>query len=150
LMRDLADYGLLERTDRGYILGTRLVALAHRASDPSNLVEVASPIMRELRDVTGETISLHMRAGDQRICVGEVQSWHQVRRVVPHGFSVPLHLGATGEVLLAGLSETERDAYIRRLQLPESDKEVLRVRLEEIAVVNWAMKADSYEQGLSG
>ena len=70
--------------------------------------------MEELRDLTQETVSLHIRQRDLRVCIAQVESRRQVRRVVPVGYEVGINVGATGEVLLAGFPAPDLDG-LRRL-----------------------------------
>src|SRR5215470_8104426 len=109
LMGELAQEGMLELADgRGrYVLGPRLISLAHAALDGRDLAEVATPLLRDLRELTGETVALHVRRNGDRVCIANAESRHQVRRVVPVGATVPLHTGATGEVLLAFASPAD-------------------------------------------
>lgn len=150
LMRDLAAAGLLERVHAsgGYTLGPRLLAIAGAASRQSTLTEVALPVLEALRDASGETASLHVPVGGRRVCVAEVQSRHQVRRVVSVGLSLALDTGATGLALLAHLEPTERDAYVAGL--PAADQERLRRRLAEVAEAGFAHATDAWVDGVAG
>jgi DNA-binding IclR family transcriptional regulator len=150
LMRTLSDEELLERNGAGYTLGTRFLALLSTARQPDTLSEIALPAMQTLRDQTGETVSLHVRRADQRVCVGVAESEQAVRRVVPAGFSVPLHQGATGEVLLAGLTDLELEQYVETLQLsPKHTRELLR-RVSSTRAEGWSIGIERWLSGLSG
>jgi DNA-binding IclR family transcriptional regulator len=152
LVRDLADQDLLQRTDstRLYRIGARLLAIASAASGRNPVIEVAVPPMVLLRDQTHETVSLHMQVGDRRVCIAEVQSTNEVRRVVPVGLSVPLHYGATGEVLLAFLPEAASDAYVASLNLEPAPGRKMVNRLRAIREDGWAMASESWSKGVAG
>lgn len=151
VMREMSDTGLLERTEHGaYVLGRRLIAIARVAADQNPLIAVALPEMESLRDTTGETVSLHIQAGDHRVCIAEVQSQAPVRRVVPVGMTLPLHLGATGNVILAHTSPAFQDAYVRSAGLGQTDARALRARLESIKAIGWASAVDAWADGVSG
>ena len=104
LVKELEQEGLIERSyENGpFTLGGRFLALARSAIQPASLLNAALPVMEELRDLTQETVSLHIRQRDVRVCIAQVESRRQVRRVVPVGYEVGINVGATGEVLLAG------------------------------------------------
>jgi DNA-binding IclR family transcriptional regulator len=152
MMRDLAEHGLLQRLepDGSYVLGTRLVEIARSALRPADLVEAALPIMKDLRNSTGETVALHVRRMTARICVAQVQSQQPIRRVVPVGFTVPVHYGATGEVLLGGMSTAELDGYLGTLGLSAQDRRALMDRLKLLDERGWLTATESWAPGLAG
>jgi DNA-binding IclR family transcriptional regulator len=152
LMRQLCDEGLLDRVgeEGAYALGSRLLMFSRAAVQPSGLVEAGIPEMRVLRDLTGETVSLHVRRGDSRICIAQVESTHPVRRVVPEGFSAPLQLGATGATLLAMLEPADRDALLKRLGVRGGELKAVRARVAAIEKRDWTTAIDGLVEGLSG
>lgn len=151
LMRELARrrYLSVEERSNAYSLGPRPLAWGY-AARPAKLMTELAPEMEWLRDATGETVSLHIRSDDLRVCVAEVQSRQSVRRVVPIGLAVPLHFGATGHVLLAFCSADFVSAYMDKLDLSDGSKRSLMKELELIAERGWAMAIDSWIGGLAG
>jgi IclR family acetate operon transcriptional repressor len=151
LMRQLADENLLYRStlDGRYTLGPRVFALASAALSGADVAVVARPILQRLRDVTGETTSLHVRRGPQRVCIDEFQSHHQVRRVVPRGLTMDLPNSATGEVLLAYAPEPEVVSALRHARLGRADREQVVQRLEDIRARGYAVREDPAE-GITG
>ncbi len=152
LMRELEQEGLLERDAAGgaFSLGSRLLALARNAIQPSDLLDAALPVMRELRHLTNETVSLHIRRQHLRVCVAEVESTLQVRRVIPVGFTVPLKNGATSEVLIAGFGPGELANWLEATGLSRKQCRELELRLREIRRDGWALSVDTVEPGLAG
>jgi len=59
------------------------------------------PIMRELVDQTGESMSVYLRTGDVRVCLHRLDSKHAVRDNIREGDVLPLERGAGGRILLA-------------------------------------------------
>lgn len=111
IMRELAVEEMLDRsTDGTYVLGTRVYNLVAGGRGDRNVA--INEVMQELRDLTGETVSLHVRRGDQRVCVASSTSRHQLRRVIPIGDTVNLVGTVPGDVLLSRAPETERDAVV--------------------------------------
>ncbi len=96
----LETHGLLRRTTDGrFALGLRLVGLGRAAADGLPLAEVAGPALLALRDATGESVQLYVRAGDERVCVASLESPHGLRTIVPMGAALPLDRGSAGRVL---------------------------------------------------
>lgn len=151
LMRQLADEDLLSRSsvDGRYSLGPRIFALAGAGVTSMDVAEVARPVLEQLRDATGETLSLHVLRGTQRVCVAEVQSRHKVRRVVPPGITQDLLGTATGEVLLADAPPAELEATIVRAGLGRAARGRLEQRLALIRTRGYAYADDAVE-GLTG
>jgi DNA-binding IclR family transcriptional regulator len=151
-VRELEQERLIERTygNGPYTLGPRFLALARTAILPASLLNAALPVMEELRDLTQETVSLHVRQRDLRVCIAQVESRRQVRRVVPVGFEVGINVGATGEVLLADFPKPDLDAYLDSLGLSPTDRSALELRLAQIRRDGWALTVDLVEHGLSG
>jgi DNA-binding IclR family transcriptional regulator len=83
----------------------------------NNLVNIARPAMKNLRDKCGEEIALYVIEGDRRVCVDRVESLHEIAKVGPVGTYYPLHAGASGKVLLAYLPEDQRNAIIGKGRL---------------------------------
>ncbi|WP_228000085.1 IclR family transcriptional regulator [Nocardia australiensis] len=111
IMRELAMEEMLDRnTDGSYLLGTRVFNLV--AAGRGDRGSAINQVLQDLRDLTGETTSLHIRRGDQRVCVASVSSRHQLRRVIPVGDSVNLVGTVPGDILLSQASDAERDAVV--------------------------------------
>lgn len=100
----LEQHHLVRRDALGrFCLGFELIRLGHAASEQFPLAEVADPILRDLRDRTGESVQLYVREHDGRRCVVSLQSVHALRWIVPEGALLPLELGSAGRALTAGL-----------------------------------------------
>lgn len=85
-------HGFVDRDGEGrFRLGARVAALS--------LPAVARPALERLRDVTGESVQLYVRRGDQRLCVSAIESPHGLRTIVPVGALLPLDRGSAGRVL---------------------------------------------------
>jgi DNA-binding IclR family transcriptional regulator len=126
----LEDRALIQRqpVTKGYGVGPGLLSLSAAAMRSSDLPELAGPDLQSLRDETGETASLHLRVGRQRVCVAGAESRHEVCRVLSLGESLPLCVGPSGKVMLAFLPDREirslitpaacgdRDELLRELQ----------------------------------
>lgn len=113
IMRELAVEDLLEKSADGtYQLGTRVFNLVAEAAVRGDQVIAVNRVLQDLRDLTGETASLHVRRGDQRVCVASATSRHQLRRVLPIGDTVNLVGTVPGDIFLARAAEPERDAVV--------------------------------------
>jgi DNA-binding IclR family transcriptional regulator len=85
-----------------------------------------------------------------RICIAEVQSLQEIRRVVPVGTAVPLHAGGTGEVLLAGLEAQDLNDVLSRAGIEGESRKALSARLREISERGWTMAVGAWTADIAG
>src|SRR5690606_9633221 len=75
ILNDLVAGRLIERTDGGhYILGMRLLELGHLVKNRLDVREVAMGPMRELHELTGQTVNLSVRQGDEIVYIDRAYS----------------------------------------------------------------------------
>lgn len=102
LAASLAQGRLLRKTADGlWALGPEVARLNAIFAASFSLEAVALPIMRRLMQQTQESVSLHVRQGDQRICLLRVDSPQLLRDHIRAGDVLPLDRGSGGRVLLA-------------------------------------------------
>jgi IclR family acetate operon transcriptional repressor len=127
------------RTQR-YSLGERTLEFGMAYLRRADVRTVSLPVMRRLREATGETVGLSVRTGFTRTYIEQLESPHQLRTQVELGRPFPLHLGAPGKLLLAYMGDDEIVAVLDQVERssppgaasqPTSRQEVLE-RLAEI------------------
>jgi len=116
----LTQYGLLEKADQSghYQLGRKLLEFEGCIRQRLNIANAAKHLVEKLARISGETVQLTLRNGDQGICI-QVEESHSTLRVSPErGRVLPLHAGASVQVLLAFLPDDEQrrmlDAPLKR------------------------------------
>ena len=72
LVAELTAQRYLERTEEGVTLGLRLFELGARASLPRRLLAAAVPVIKNLRDVTGERVGLWVQQGTDMVSIAAV------------------------------------------------------------------------------
>jgi len=153
LLASLESKGFLVRdvVTEKYRLGFRVwelsAKLAEQSDDPGVLL---LPEMERLRDLVGETVSLYIREGDERIRIQAVQSKQEIRRVAPVGARLPLYAGASSKVLLAFADEEERESIMNSADWPASvNRDAFRRTLEDIRALGYATSAEEREAGVA-
>ncbi|MDP9408048.1 MAG: IclR family transcriptional regulator [Actinomycetota bacterium] len=133
LLQALVEEGFLDRRDDKYRPGLTLLRWARTASEGLDLVAVAAPVLRALRDATGESACLFLRHDTHHTCVAVEPTPHAVIHVLRVGQVLPLHAGSAGRVFLA----FDRNASaLEQLPLPAytpttiTDLERLRAAVE--------------------
>ena len=144
-VRSLEPEGWIVRNaERHYVLGPAAITLASQYLSSDPVLVAAPPLMRELRDALGETISLSRVMGFQRTCLQEFPSLEPLRLVLGVGSVGPLHAGASGLLLLAHLpAEVRKEVYnaglLRYTPHTPTDPADLEVRCEVVREQGWAI-----------
>jgi DNA-binding IclR family transcriptional regulator len=121
-----------------YRLGTSIWDLAS-AAPQEEWTDLLLPEMRKLRDTVGETISLYIKSGLERVRIQAVQSTQEIRRVVRIGERFPLFGGASSKVLLAYATPEEQEAVFRHPEWPPGwSRERLKKELQEVREQGYA------------
>jgi len=93
---------------QGYHLGPGLLKLS---SDPilshESLISSAFEQMTYLKNLSRETILLHLRAGLQKVCIEKMDSPEDLKYTNEKGFTAPLYVGGAGKILLSELMDDE-------------------------------------------
>lgn len=158
ILNTLASHGMVLRAEDGqsYCLGPRLVSLAAGVPgqvDVARLRMVAGPILAALTRVTGASSKLSKVDGRDAMTIEAKTSDHDLAPVPKLGGRFPLHIGAASNVLLAYLSDGERDAYLAGpLERPTgqslAEPEKIRARLDQIRVDGFAWTFGEWGAGL--
>jgi len=102
LSRSLERFGYLTRQPAGdFRLGPALWRLGSLYRRGFDLGEYVRPVLRRLRDETGETASFYIRDGDVRVCLYRQNSNREIRHHLDEGARLSLEHGAAGKVLVA-------------------------------------------------
>jgi DNA-binding IclR family transcriptional regulator len=102
LIASLAHHGMLSRSDDGrYYVGPAALRLGALYQRGLRLADVVLPLMRALRDASGESVSFYVRQKDLRVCLHRVDSIHAIRDHVREGDVLPMDMGSGARVLAA-------------------------------------------------
>jgi IclR family KDG regulon transcriptional repressor len=135
----------------GFALGPRLISLASRSWERSDLRVAAADALQALRDATSETVHLAVRSGLDMVYVEKLESPHAVRMASRIGTRVTLYSSSVGKAYLAALDASARDALSARLAFerftPNTivDREALRAELEATRMRGYAEDREENE-----
>lgn len=154
LVRTLTDAGLLHqdpRTER-YQLGPALVVLGRKAEQRLGYRQ-ALPLLEELARVTGESINLGIRAGDEVRVVLDVVSRQPLRFSQTAGSRVPMHVSAMGKCLLANTGDIDDQIdrlgdLVQATHRTITDRDQLRQELESVRERGWALNDEERNPGV--
>ncbi|MDY6872492.1 MAG: IclR family transcriptional regulator [Chloroflexota bacterium] len=113
-LASLKELGLLvqDSDTRQYALAGKVLAWAEIYTATVDVRRVAQPFIYDLQRLTGETISLYILEGNERVCVERLESEQNVRMVARVGRYLPLHAGSAGKLFLAFMSEDQRESIL--------------------------------------
>ena len=152
-LRTLADAGLVEEVNGGWMLGYELVRLARGADPFRAVIRAAGRPLDQLRDATGESALLAVPVGRTEMeIVLQLDASHIVGVTDWVGIHPPLHASSAGKLLLADLPELELDAWLADHMLQAAaihDEMSLRDELRRVRRRGWAGIVDELEVGLT-
>jgi len=134
---------VINRPGHGYVLTSKLLSLGMRNVSEHELLDAAMPVMRELADVTKETISLNVISGYERVCIFRIEGDQAITRNIRVGETAPLFRGSAGKVIAAGLTKKEADKILEKYvadgifqaeELPEILHQIQIVREQGYAI----------------
>ena len=138
------------------VLGPELLRLARNTDEQLLLRQVARPIMGELVDAVGETVTLSVVAPDGGLdLVDEVDAPHLLGPRSWVGQRFPLHASASGKVLLSTFDEERLAHFLLQPLFPHTPSTItsaddLRAELRRVREQRYAFTVDEDEEGLSG
>jgi IclR family KDG regulon transcriptional repressor len=98
-----------------YHLGPLISQLAaNPISKHQYLIVCSIEEMRRLRDLSGETVTLQISLGTERICLEEIQSRESIKYVSGKGSIYPIFVGSAGKMLLSMLENDQINILMRK------------------------------------
>jgi DNA-binding IclR family transcriptional regulator len=148
---------LLEAGHGRFRLGTRILELAKIARDGRGLSELSVPVMRELAERFHQTVLLTRLSGEAVICVEREEARGQhVRLSYERGSVLPVHAGASAQVLLAWMPEDDVRELLSAVPLPRftertlTDPSQILARLAEIRSAGYATSEGEVDATVRG
>ncbi len=148
------EYVIRDSRTRRYSLGPAFHTLLNTTLHTPNWNELATPFLRELVEISGETANLAIMERDKAVYVAQVQSSRMVRMFTELGNRVPLHNTGCGKVLLAFQPESVANTIIAGTGLaPYTEKTIthpnqFRQELARIRTNGYAIDNGEQEEGV--
>ena len=148
------DYVATGQDGGHFQIGARVLSLSKSFLDRLDLPDIAKADMRELSQVSKETVYLGILDGTEVLYVGRVDSVQQVRMHCVIGTRNPLHCTALGKAILAFLPTKERVALLDKISLtartPHTivDRSALEEDLELVRARGYAIDDMEIEEGI--
>jgi DNA-binding IclR family transcriptional regulator len=154
LLSTLQELGAVEQAGNEYRIGHGMVDLAAAAIPGRNLISVARPHLAELVETLGEAAGLAVLDVADVVYLDQVSVDNPVQLRDWTGERLRPHMVSSGLVLLAHLSEGERDRYLAgplEAGTPKTmiDPDELRRRLDRVASQTTEWTIDEFVTGIS-
>ncbi|ANS76931.1 IclR family transcriptional regulator [Paenibacillus yonginensis] len=152
LLTTLEERGFVirDKATEKYRLGMKIWELSAHLTHNDDPAVLLLPGMEKLRDAVGETVSLYLRDGSDRLRIQAVQSNQAIRRVAPVGARLPLYVGASSKVLVAFEEEVFTQSLLNAPDWPVTvDRQQYRAQLEQIRKQGYATSYEEREPGAS-
>jgi DNA-binding IclR family transcriptional regulator len=156
LLSSLLLEGMVEqdRSTKRYRLGLELFELASKAGDPGRLREIARPFLLRLSSTFNESLFLLVRSGFDTVCLDRSEGPFPIRTFTGEiGGRAALGLGQAGIVILAFLSENEREEVLRynmpRLRERGVDELYLRSEIQRASELGYAGRSIGMLPGMA-
>lgn len=154
LVANLVAQGFLDRDDDRFRIGLRMAYWAAPAVRGVRAVDLVAPVLRDLRDSTGETASLFRSEEDYRVCIAVEETHHELRQDSYVGKIAPLVAGSSGRVLLAWNDALRREVLGRPIpplaKDTITDASLLEDALERTRAAGYAITYNERVDGLAG
>jgi len=130
-----------------YLPGPKVQALSKVFEQGHGIVLLARPILREVVLKTGESASLFVREGLERVVLAREEGTHAVRYNMTEGQRMELYTGASGKVLLAYAATEVLDAllsgpaFVKRTPHTITDPAVLQREIKKVRQQGFAESA---------
>jgi IclR family transcriptional regulator, acetate operon repressor len=156
ILATLIEHGLLRRdpTHRVYRLGFRYLELVRNSYLMPDLVAAATPELRTLRDLTGETTYLAALDGTDVISLERCDGAHSQRSAAALGRSKPVYCTGQGKAILSRMPREEREALLRNVTMTAltprtiTDRRRLQVELRITATRGYAIDDEEIVLGV--
>lgn len=148
--------GLVEfdQMDQVWHIGPRAFVIGARFLKRTSLVERARPILRHLKDATGETANLGIEKNGHVLFVSQVETHASIRAFFPPGTLSRLHASGIGKALLAQMDPPRIEKLLFAEPMEQfteftlTDRDALMTDLSETRARGYAIDAEERNIGM--
>jgi len=148
------EYLTIDNSTRRYTLGPQILVLAGRYLEKHDAVEQGHSLISELRQETGEVVSLAVPAGGEAIIVYRKEGLQPIVPSLQVGTRLPLYASAPGKCILAHYKDEKLEEYFASVALTPftrntvTDPKRLMVELRVIRGGGFGYNHEEYREGV--
>lgn len=141
--------------DSRYGLGLKLLELGHLVAERLEIREIALPFMERLAEELNEVVHLVIKHHNEATYIEKVDSNRVLSLQTKVGRSVPLYIGSGPKMLLAFMSDQERNMILSKANLvtltnQPIDKNLLLEELEQIRTNYYSLSIAEQDADTTG
>lgn len=148
-------YAKQDEATQKYMLSYKVVSMAGKILDRMDILQVAKPYMEQLSDLSGETVHLVQREGNNILYIYKAEARVGTIRMVSRvGMVHPMYCSGVGKAIMATLPEAEvKQIWNESIIEKKTDKtitdfEEMRKTLEEVRKNGYALDDEENEKGV--
>lgn len=148
-------YAKQDETTQKYMLSYKVVNMASKVLDRTDVLQVAKPYMERLSDLSGETVHLVQREENNILYIYKIEAKVGTIRMVSHvGMVHPMYCSGVGKAIMATLSEDEvKQIWNESIIEKKTDKTItdfarMQEVLAEVRENGYALDDEENEKGV--
>ena len=148
-------YAKQDETNQKYMLSYKIVNMAGKILDRMDILKIARPYMDRLSDISGETVHLVQREGNNILYIYKAEAKVGSIRMVSHvGMVHPMYCSGVGKAIMATLDESEvkqiwNESIIeKKTEKTITDLDEMMKILEEVKENGYALDDEENEEGV--
>lgn len=148
-------YAKQDAETQKYMLSYKIVSMAGKILDRMDILKVAKPYMERLSDLSGETVHLVQREGNNILYIYKIEAKVGTIRMVSHvGMVHPMYCSGVGKAIMATLPEKEvkqiwnESITEKKTEHTITDYEEMKKVLAEVRECGYALDDEENEQGV--
>ena len=143
---EYSDFVIRNPANRHYYLSPMFVDLAAKPLTAHRMLTIsASNEMERLRELSQETVVLHIPMGLYRVCLSEFESLQDIKYTAGVGRSAPIYVGSAGKLLMSEMQPRELSLILKNLKMDPvgpntiTDKDSLITELGKVRESGYAI-----------
>lgn len=122
--------------EKVYHLGTIFLEYAQSVNESIDIVEVAKPFLKKLRDQTAETVNLGIAEDNAIVLLSKMESTHSIKLVSVIGGKMHMYSSAMGKAILATYSREQLLDYAGRVKFKQMTPKTVTSKEALLKIIN--------------
>ena len=148
-------YARQDETTLKYMLSYKIVTLAGKVLERTNVLQIVKPYMEHLSDISGETVHLVQREGSNILYLYKIEAKVGTIRMASHvGMMQPMYCTGVGKAILSELPEEEVEKIWNESSLEKktektiTDLDTMKEVLAKVREDGYALDDEENETGV--
>lgn len=153
-LNTLVQLGYIAKHGRRFLLRPKVLEFGNAFLSSMRMDQIIDPFLQRLRDQTGDSSSMGVRAGDDVLYVAHASTDRRIRIGAHVGVRFPIHATSLGKVLIAYQGNEAIDSYLAEAKMQAftdqtvTDPDALRARLRATRSQGYDSALDELDYGI--